>query len=292
MGKVYVNEALENIRTKMKLNKNNIANDSKRLYTIAVKNKVGNKIMASVPLYLIYIDDTYQRTETFSKAKANEIATNFIEAAYDPIKLNYRDGRFYCPAGQHRIYAHIIMGADCIEAELFQESYENEINIFLTQDDNRSKLSPYDRYKAGLACGRYEDVTLYKICKKYNVTIGTKADNKTSKIGSITTAKGILNQYGEECLEWIFTIIRDSGWTMQKRAYDSRTFRALKSVYKMTYGKDVKQKIIKFLENTTPMLLYANAVTTFPTNDPERAMTSLLLQAVEEKGKISLMKAN
>lgn len=292
MGKVYVNEALENIRTKMKLNKNNIVNDSKRLYTIAVKNKVGNKIMASVPLYLIYIDDTYQRTETFSKAKANEIATNFIEAAYDPIKLNYRDGRFYCPAGQHRIYAHIIMGADCIEAELFQESYENEISIFLTQDDNRSKLSPYDRYKAGLACGRYEDVTLYKICKKYNVTIGTKADNKTSKIGSITTAKGILNQYGEECLEWIFTIIRDSGRTMQKRAYDSRTFRALKSVYKMTYGKDVKQKIIKFLENTTPMLLYANAVTTFPTNDPERAMTSLLLQAVEEKGKISLMKAN
>lgn len=45
MGKVYVNEALENIRTKMKLNKNNIVNDSKRLYTIAVKNKVGNKIM-------------------------------------------------------------------------------------------------------------------------------------------------------------------------------------------------------------------------------------------------------
>ena len=75
--------------------------------------------MASVPLYLIYIDDTYQRTETFSKAKASEIAANFIEAAYDPIKLNYRNGRFFCPAGQHRIYAHILMGKTSIEAELF-----------------------------------------------------------------------------------------------------------------------------------------------------------------------------
>ena len=48
MGKVYVNEALEKIRIKMNLNKINIENDVKRLYTIAAKNKIGNKIMASV----------------------------------------------------------------------------------------------------------------------------------------------------------------------------------------------------------------------------------------------------
>lgn len=290
--RILVNDALEHIREINMVTESNIVNDAKRLYDIASSNKVGNKIMASVPLYLIYIDDTYQRTETFSKAKANEIAANFIEAAYDPIKLNYRDGRFYCPAGQHRIYAHIIMGVEYIEAELFQESYEKEINIFLTQDDNRSKLSPYDRYKAGLACGKREDTILHDICKKYGVIIGTRADCKSAKLGSITTAKGILNQYGEECLEWIFSIIHEAHWTTEKRAYDSRMFRALKNVYKVADETSAKIKLIMFLRDTTPMLLYANSMTSFPTKDPERAMAALLIDVVEDKrkGKLALVK--
>ena len=153
MKRIIVNEELNKLRFEMELSDETIENDAERLFSIASQNKVGNKIMANVPLYLIYIDDTYQRTETFSKAKASEIAVNFIEAAYDPIKLNYRDGRFYCPAGQHRIYAHMLMHREYIGAELFQSDYTSEIDIFLTQDDNRSKLTPYDRYKAGLAAG-------------------------------------------------------------------------------------------------------------------------------------------
>lgn len=103
-SKIVVNNILNDIREINEITEKMVQFDTERLYNMASQNKIGNKIMASVPLYLIYIDDSYQRTETFSKAKASEIAANFIEAAYDPIKLNYRDGRFYCPAGQHRIW--------------------------------------------------------------------------------------------------------------------------------------------------------------------------------------------
>ena len=244
MKRIIVNEELNKLRFLLGLTEETIQGDVERLFNIASHNKVGNKIMANVPLCLIYIDDSYQRTETFSKAKASEIAANFIEAAYDPIKLNYRDGRFYCPAGQHRIYAHMLMHREYIGAELFQSDYESEIDIFLTQDDNRSKLTPYDRYKAGLAAGKYEDVTLTKICNKYGVRIGTKAKASDTQLGSITTAKGILNQYGEKGLIWIFDIIESAGWKNLIRAFDSRTFRALKRVYSFKPDDLTKQRMI------------------------------------------------
>lgn len=290
--KILVNDALEHIREINMVTESNIVNDAKRLYDIASSNKVGNKIMASVPLYLIYIDDIYQRTETFSKVKASEIAANFIEAAYDPIKLNYRNGRFYCPAGQHRIYAHVLMNRTSIEAELFSVSYNEEIDVFLTQDDNRSKLTPYDRFKAGLAFGKWEDVTLKELCDKYNVDIGTKSVREKGKIGSITTAKGILTSFGVEGLEWILSVIQESGWTTEKRGYDSRTFRALRNVYSRTEQGKGKNKLISYLKKTTPVLLYANSVAKYPSKDPESAMTLELMDAIQEKSKARLLRAN
>ena len=283
MKRIIVNEELNKLRFEMGLSEEIIENDAERLFNIASQNKVGNKIMANVPLYLIYIDDTYQRTETFSKAKASEIAANFIEAAYDPIKLNYRDGRFYCPAGQHRIYAHMLMHREYIGAELFQSDYESEIDIFLTQDDNRSKLTPYDRYKAGLAAGKYEDVTLTKICNRYGVRIGTKAKASDTQLGSITTAKGILNQYGEKGLIWIFDIIESAGWKNQIRAFDSRTFRALKRVYSFKPDDLTKQRMIKAMSETTPLNLCALALIAYPSHDVELALSNYLLDAAKGK---------
>ena len=47
-----------------------------------------------------------------------------------------------------------------------------------------------------------------------------------------------------------------------------------------------------FLSDTTPMLLYANSMASFPTKDPERAMAALLMDVVEDKrkGKLALVK--
>lgn len=240
--KNIVNDELNNIRKEMKVSESNINDDAKRLYDIASSNKVGNKIMASVPLYLIYIDDTYQRTETFSKAKASEIAANFIEAAYDPIKLNYRNGKFYCPAGQHRIYAHILMNRECIGAELFKGNIDQEINIYLTQDDNRSKLTPYNRYKAGLAIGKTEDVILHDVCKKYNVRLEPNTNTEQPRLGSITTAKKYIQSWNEYGISWIFDVIFNSGWSEDEDAFKSTLFRALGRVYSMCNGNEIATK--------------------------------------------------
>lgn len=286
MKRVLVNESLDKIRREKNLTEKDIVNDAKRLFNIASQNKVGNKIIANVPLYLIYIDDTYQRTETFSKSKANEIALNFIEAAYDPVKLNYREGRFYCPAGQHRIYAHILMKKETIGAELFKGTRNDEINIFLTQDDNRSKLTPYDRYKAGLACGKMEDEILHEVCANYGVSVGAKANAEEAKLGSVTTAKGIIQQYGKNGLVWIFEVIEHANWKRLPRAFDSRTFRALKRVYSVYGNSEIATKrLVQYMSKTAPIILSGLALSIYPYSDVQQALSNYLIDIARGESK-------
>ena len=131
--------------------------------------------------------------------------------------------------------------------------------------------------------GKYEDVTLNRICHEYGVKIGTKAKASDTQIGSITTAKGILNQYGEKGLIWIFDIIESAGWKNQIRAFDSRTFRALKRVYSFKPDDLTKQRMINVMSKTTPMNLCATALVAYPTHDVELALSEYLLSTAKGK---------
>lgn len=282
MRKVVVNQMLEKIRKEKEVTESQLKREISSLFNMASQNKMGNKIMAQVPLYMIALDEGYQRTENFSKAKGDQIAANFIEEAYDPIKLNWRDGLLYCPAGQHRIYAHIMMRREFITAELFKVPYEAEVDIYLSQDDNRSKLTPYDRYKAGLAAQKETSLALQKVCAEFGVVILPKVINVPRQLRSITIAEDVLKTYGERGLRWILSILSESNWLDEPRALDSRIFRALRNTYRkaiLVSAEEVesyKRRIIATFSETTPERFYASSQIKIPTMDAEVAMTRVL----------------
>lgn len=286
MRKVVVNQMLEKIRKEKEVTESQLRREISSLFNMASQNRMGNKIMAQVPLYMIALDENYQRTENFSKAKGDQIAANFIEEAYDPIKLNWRDGLLYCPAGQHRIYAHIIMKKDFITAELFKVPYEAEVDIYLSQDDNRSKLAPYDRYKAGLAAKKETSLALQNICSEFDVIILPKMISAPRQLRSITIAEDILKTYGERGLRWILSILAESNWLDEPRALDSRIFRALRNTYRKAILVSVeevescKRRIIATFSETTPERFYASSQIKIPTMDAEVAMTRVLADIV------------
>ena len=126
--KNHVEDLLNELRSEKCYDAGRVAQESANTWSAAAREgRIYNKIFAAVPLVLIHIDDTYQRTENFSKAKGDHIAANFSEGAYEAVKLNYRDGAFYCPSGQHRVYAHIAMKREYIVAELSKMSWKEEV---------------------------------------------------------------------------------------------------------------------------------------------------------------------
>lgn len=278
--KNHVEDLLNELRSEKCYDAGRVAQESANTWSAAAREgRIYNKIFAAVPLVLIHIDDTYQRTENFSKAKGDHIAANFSEGAYEAVKLNYRDGAFYCPSGQHRVYAHIAMKREYIVAELSKMSWKEEVAVFLYQDDNRAKLTPYDRYKAGCAIGNKVDLALQRICNIYGVGIGRMA--RRGRLGSITTAREIISSQGEERFDLIMNTIVSAGWRDSLKAFDSRIVRALKSVYNDAADEQKARKVlIGFLSDTDPMTLYANSLTAYPHKEPASAIAELLKDVV------------
>lgn len=282
---IRVENMLNELRKKENYTMEQVEKESRRVYELAQQTgKVYSKVFAAVPLELIHIDEGYQRTENFSKAKGDQIAFNFKEEVYEPVKLNYRDGAFYCPSGQHRIYAHIKMGREYIVSELISCPREAEIAVFLYQDDNRSKLTPYDRWKAGCELGMPTDKTLKEICLEYGVSLG-KVSGK-ARLGSITTARQIIEHDGKEMLRLVFETVIDAGWREMPKAWDSRMFRAIYKLYLNRIApadRLYKRKtLLAYLEGKTPEEVFAAALIAYH-KDPESAILELFTDVVKGK---------
>lgn len=260
-----VEEMLNELRVEAQLSEKAELMMSESIWNTAKSNSTTKgKYTYEVPLILVHVDDSYQRTETFSKAKGDAIALDFSEFVYEPIKLNYRNGKFYCPSGQHRIYAHIKMHRNTIYSELVSCTRNEEIAIFLFQDDNRSKLSQYDRFKAGCELGLIEDIALRDSCAAMGITIGKPGQR--AQLNAVVASKAIIRRGGEDTFRFILSLIIECGWENQNKAFDTRIMRALNVVFNTEVtGKaereEAKRRIVNYMrrENCTPEHVFGYA---------------------------------
>lgn len=282
-----VEDMLNELRAEAQLSEKTELMMSESIWNTAKSNSTTKgKYTYEVPLILVHIDDSYQRTETFSKAKGDAIALDFSEFVYEPIKLNYRNGKFYCPSGQHRIYAHIKMGRNTIYSELVSCTRNEEIAIFLFQDDNRSKLSQYDRFKAGCELGLIEDVALRDSCEAMGITIGKPGGR--AQLNAVVASKAIIRRGGEDTFCFILSLIIDCGWEKERRAFDTRMMRALNVVFNTEITgreerKEAKRRIVNYVlkENMKPDHVFGLA--SIYQKDIETGLKSFFMDVIQSK---------
>lgn len=279
-----VAEALKDLKKQMHLTPEKehertdfIVEQSKR------NGKIGDFTIIEVPIELLNIDLSYQRTETFDVMRANKIARNFHKNELDPVHISYRDGRFYIVDGQHRVYAFILLNRKYVTGRMDTMTFAEEVKAFMHQHEDK-KLSPFDLYKAGLAIGDPVDTALKDLTEKYDVEVAvTRSHKGSSKLQSITTAKGIITVDGVDVLEWIFQLIKDVKWEHENGAYSSQILRAMRSVY-TRYSREMGQiypTLIDYLHDLTPNTLLYLAKNSFPMRYDVSAMFALIVEAVE-----------
>lgn len=282
-----VEDMLNDLRAVAQLSETTEKMMAESVWNTAISNSsTKGKYTYEVPLILVHIDESYQRTETFSKAKGDAIALDFSEFVYEPIKLNYRNGKFYCPSGQHRIYAHIKMGRNTIYSELVSCTRNEEIAIFLFQDDNRSKLSQYDRFKAGCELGLIEDVALRDSCEAMGITIGKPGGR--AQLNAVVASKAIIRRGGEDTFRFILSLIIDCGWEKERRAFDTRMMRALNVVFNTEITekeerKEAKRRIVNYVlkENIKPDHVFGLA--SIYQKDIETGLKSFFIDVIQCK---------
>lgn len=151
----------------------------------------------------------YQRD--VSKARVNKIVKNFDPYKINPIKVAFRDGKYYVFDGQHTLSAIIqLYGINTIvPVMIFKEiTHEIEALLFATQDENKKKLGIQERLMALYISGD-EDVTYFKrACELYGFNCDFRSGTKDRSITSYGYLyDSVYKKHGAERLNKILRIV-------------------------------------------------------------------------------------
>ena len=123
---------------------------------------------ASIPLHLLHIP-TYQRQLHSSVAK---IAAAWDDKKCGSITVSFRDGKFYVIDGQHRVAAAKLAGRINIFSMILTGlSREDEINMFVNQNQNCKIVSAYDKIYAQSDGDIAPGAELVAMCKAANIKL-------------------------------------------------------------------------------------------------------------------------
>jgi hypothetical protein len=201
------------------------------------------------------------------------------------ILLSYSDGVFYITDGQHRYLAADRNNETHLPAIIRTGlTQKDEAQIFVSQNDNVSRLTPYDTFKGNILLGDKVDGDIQELTTKYNLDIKQSTGSNKNVLGSLSEARQIVKNNGKDCLEWIFKIIKASRWENEKGAYSSYVIRALKSVYMDNIDdlEDTGKIVCDIFENTTPSYFRAEATIDYVERDVKSACIMLLTKKIRE----------
>jgi hypothetical protein len=236
----------------------------------------------------LFVDSSYQRKP---QRKINQIAANWDDDKCGFLEVSYRKdiGKFAIIDGQNRYYAAKICGIDRLHCHILTGiQVKEEAFRFASQDENKTIMNTYDKFRAELCAGVPESIHLKSICDKYGIKIKNSTTVQTGHLRSITRAKNTLKLAGEAGLKWIFDVIRDCGWHNVKNSYSSVMMSALHNLYMATDSDDyeiVKNNLVKYFEKTTPDHVMAQSMVMFYDAGKSSALTRFLNKLAMPSGK-------
>ena len=229
-----------------------VTGNASTLATTVMDNaySICGKRVASVPVALMKLDESYQRV--LGKT-TKRLMAEWNNDKCDFLIVSYRDNRFYIIDGQHRYSvakAKEIASLPCI---IFTDlTQHDEALIFAQQQDNVNKLTPYDTFKANIACGDTSipevaiDITIKRVCDKHGIIVKKYGNNMEGQ--KILRCLSRARRY-HESFEWIMDVINASNWANSSYAYSKDIF-----VSFVRYRNDHKSNLAQAEQNIIQMM--------------------------------------
>lgn len=181
-------------------------------------------------------------------AKAMEIADNFDEDKFDPIKVYIdNNGKLKVADGAHRVIAFVLNGEVKILVEVLGCSEHEATLTFLGQSSGRKAMSVSDMYRAGVKANIKEYIDFKDFCESHNIQITAESKLLENPLGIIRPSGEILRMVknDREMLEKVVNLIKKVEWSgSDKNACTLRNFKVIKRLYS-NFGEDVEKKMVK-----------------------------------------------
>lgn len=231
---------------------------------------VGREKYVWIPMELLYVDDTIQRIDDYSKSKVEQLASEWDDNLCDPIQVSVHPEEKRCSIinGMHRYLAASIKGMRGLSARLLELSSDpeeriiQEATIFVMQYENSERLTVMQRHKANVKRGIYENVVLDRVINmaqfKGEITLKTSTrrgiSTKDKTLLAPSPVLSAIRKYGEEFIVDVFTVLCNSRWNITNRGLNSCSVNAIIGVLSLypEHRKQIVEILPNYLKNITP----------------------------------------
>lgn len=171
-------------------------------------------------LSALFIDPAYQRAILDSgKANIRRMIEGFSWLQFGTLVVGKRDGgRYALIDGQHRAIAAFLHGGiDKVPCLILEGGLEAEARAFSSINGNVTRIHPLQSFRASVAAGDSDAVSLVDICRRAGVTIAPypKPDLGPGETMALNTLRNAAKKHGGPklvaALEILRTIDPDSG---------------------------------------------------------------------------------
>lgn len=258
----------------------------------------------NIPVELMEIDTRYQ-TDERTERDLKYLTDNWDERKLMPLLgvPHWDEGKVYIVdgygrwiasqivdrengrKGNQRLYkdlkVQMIFNAPTDKAE--REEFEAELYAF--QGMSVRKVTPIQKHGAMLILHDKATETLEAMKNKYGFEYRAEKGNREAGVlGSYTENLSLCKIDNGACADYVYSIIRDSGFDRKYSGYVAYVIRALRDIYNI-YANDreaTKQMLSEEFRKIMPINLKANALTKYPVLDFRTAVSLYVEDLVVE----------
>lgn len=217
-----------------------------------------NFIIANIPLQ--YLKRASNQRLRLSKNNVLKIAKEWNWNQFDLLKVTYHFDNDYVEVqdGWHRTNAAILANEEygqniqTLPCRVFINlSREQELDIFLKQQENVTRLRLVDKFPSLIEKGDKATIDFINLCNEKNIIISGYNEGTVKgrrKIGSIAKAKDIVETKGKDCLSWCFDIIFEAHWDKTQGGFGGCLLKALSDFYINPCKDLIKVHIIEIMK--------------------------------------------
>lgn len=201
------------------------------------------KAIISINPLLIHVPN-WQRELRVSIAK--KIGSEFSSYKWDLPKIMYKNDKFYVVDGMHRIIGAYFGNMKLIQVEVLIGITEAEaVDLFLSQQNDRKRMTFVDTYSAALVLRKNEYVVLKSICDRNHVAIKGDREPVENPIGVLTSlSDGVkMAKLCPDLLDRILKLVVNLQWNGGKtyrngKAFSAKVLRVFKKLYAYYAGRE------------------------------------------------------
>lgn len=228
--------------------RSSISDEEEKEIETAFENSIsfGSKKYILIDPRFIHVPDWQRDTDM---AKATEIAENFNEDKYDPVKVYVApDGKLIVADGAHRLVGFILKGKFKILVEVLNCNENEAILTFLDQQSGRKTMTVCDMYRAGVKANIKEYIHFKELFEDFNIQITAEEGIIENPIGFIKPSSAVFRMVENDTETLVKTIelIRKLEWTgSEKNAFTCRNFFVIKRLFANYGNNNVENKLMK-----------------------------------------------